>query len=58
MTKTKRFTVLIQGATLESNLSLNIPSEEHSFWLFKPGRALLYFESVLELNKQFFRKGY
>ena len=58
MSKANRFVVIIQGATLESDLSLNIPSEEYSFWLFKPGRALLYLETMLEHDRRFFQKAY
>jgi hypothetical protein len=54
MQKTKQFTAVVQGATLQSDLTLGIPSEDYSFWLFKPGRAIVYFESVLVHNRQFF----
>ena len=51
MQKETKFAVIAQGATLESDLALGIPAEEYSFWLFKPGRALMYFESKIPLNR-------
>ncbi len=36
------FIAVVQGATIEDDLSLNMPSEDYSFWLFKPGRAVYF----------------
>ena len=56
MQKSTQFTVIIQGATLESDLHLNIPSEDYSFWLFKESRAILHFCSTIEHSRNFFAK--
>ena len=48
MNYSKEFIVFIQGATLESDLALNLPSEDYSFWLFKEGSAVLYFCAMID----------
>ena len=58
MQKSKQFIAIVQGATLDTNLSLDIPSKDYHMWFFKPGRAILYFCSTFELSRNFFTKAH
>ena len=52
----KEFTVFVQGATLQSDLTLNIPTLDYHIWFFKHNQAVLYFCSTLQHSRAFFQK--
>ena len=54
MQNTKQFTVFVQGVTLDSDLTLRLPTLDYHMWFFKQGRAVLYFQSLIDITRRLF----
>ena len=58
MSNIKQFAVVVQGATPESDLTLQLPTLDYHMWFFKPGRAVLYFHSLLDITRRLFHNAH
>lgn len=40
--------------TLDSDLNLQLPTLDYHMWFFKEGRAVLYFQSLIDITRKLF----
>ena len=51
---TKEFTVFVPDATLDNYPDIKVPAKDYLVWFFKPGRAVLYLYTMIDIPRRYF----
>ncbi len=55
---TKEFTVFVPDATLDNYPDIEVPAKDYLVWFFKPGRAVLYLYTMIDIPRRYFTNTY